>query len=164
MAKKDWDDFENKLKMALNKLASPQMLKQIGDKALDLVRERSTAGFGVQDTSDQIKPKKRFKRLSQPYIAQRARMAGKLSPRTSPEKSNVTLTGQMLDSMKSTVSTGKVTIDVSGNRRGKGAKSNKEVKGYVEEGGRPFNNLTTEDLKKLQTFVADVLKLLTKYL
>ncbi len=157
MSKKEFDDFENRLKQALKKLASPEIMQQIGDKAKKLVFDRTVAGYGVQDNSDDIKPKQKLKKLSKPYIKHRASKNVKLHSRTSPSTSNLTLTGELLDSLKAIVSTGKVTISAQGDR-------NKKVKGYVEEGGRPFNNLDTQSLKQLQAFVADILRLLTKYL
>lgn len=163
MAKKDWDDFERKLKQAIEQLASPQILQQIGEKAKDLIVERSTAGYGVQNKEKEGQPKKKFTKLSPAYITRRASKPQQLSPRTTPSKSNVTFTGQMLDSMKAVVSTGKVSITTTGKRRGSKL-SNQEVQNFVEEQGRSFNQLTDQDLKRLQNFVADILKLLTRYL
>lgn len=155
--KKDLNDFETRLAQALKKLASPEVMQQIGDKAKKLVYDRTVAGYGVQDNTDDIKPKKKLIKLSKSYIRHRASKNVKLHPRTTPSTSNLTLTGELLDSLKAIVSTGKVTISVSGKR-------NEKIKGYVEEQGRPFNNLDTQSFKQLQAFVADILKLLTKYL
>lgn len=155
--KQELDEFELRLAQALRKLASPQVMQEIGDKAKKLVFDRTVAGYGVQDDTNVIKPKKKLLKLSKPYIRHRGSQNVKLNPRTTPSTSNLTLTGELLDSLKAIVSTGKVTISVSGAR-------NKKIKGYVEEQGRPFNNLDTQSLKQLQAFVADILRLLTKYL
>ena len=75
----------------------------LGQLATDIRKQivfRSRRGFGVKTFGAPIF---RFPRLSRDYIEYRkqSRSEGILSPRTTPRRSNITFTGQMLDSILS---------------------------------------------------------------
>lgn len=78
-----------------------------------------------------------------------------------PDRSNLTLTGQMLDSLKSFVNVGKKTVTVAptGKRRPVGKRrrvlKNTEVAEFVAENGRPFLGLDDKGIKRVKRIVLD---------
>lgn len=72
----------------------------------------------------------------------------KLSDATSPTKSNLTLTGQLLDSLTVEAGQGQALVTVEGIRDD--GQSNKEVARKVQEEGRPFLDLAKGDLNQLK--------------
>ncbi len=78
----------------------------------------------------------------------------RLSDATSPTKSNLTLTGQMLDSLTARASEGSVSIKASGSRND--GKTNEDVAGYAEDGGRRFLDLAKGDLNQLRVLLSNI--------
>jgi hypothetical protein len=148
----NFKDLEIKLKAAVETLRSPAGMKKIGLRAVEMVRLRTRLGYGV---AKQGAVKERLKSLSRPYVGQRAEFKG-LSDLTSPGKSNLTRTGQMLDSLdvKST-GTGTVKYGPTGERDD--GLSNQEVAGYVSE-KRPFVNLSNVEEKRIQDSIGKDLR------
>lgn len=96
-----------------------------------------------------------LKSLSVKYIEQRTKKSNRLHPDTSPEKSNLTATGQMLDALRGRAGGGKVTIDIKPTSRKKelnGKKSglnNNQVRQYVEDAGREFLKLSPQEKQEV---------------
>lgn len=89
--------------------------------------------------------------LSEKYIKQRKK-SRKLSPDTSPSKSNLTATGQMLNAIRTKITGDKLTIFINKNKRSSdisGRKSNltnNELRRIIEEEvGTKFFDLTKEE-------------------
>ena len=180
MSKDEFDKFESNLRRALRTLASPSYMKEIGEKARELIYNRTKLGDSVEETGGE---KKKLKKLSPSYKDQRAGKVAFITkkaksgnvvipiiPKNKPSlhgtttagKSNLTFTGQMLDSIKVLLSTGKVSIKPTGGRN-KSDLDNLEVAELVSK-ERPFNNLSRSEIKQMQNFVAELLKILTKNL
>lgn len=117
----------------------------------DTVRIRAQLGGSVENTGDK---KKSFKRLSPGYVEQR-RKSSKLSSLTTPGKSNVTNTGQMIESIQGKGKQAGFTIAASGSRND--GLTNKQVADFVEEGGRPFMNFSNLELKKIARLIEEQL-------
>jgi hypothetical protein len=100
-------------------------------------RTRSGKGSTPQGNETNLKP------LSPSYIKARQKM--NLSPDTSPSKSNLTKSGDMLDDITANVkaSNDKINITIGFNS----AKERKKA-GYVSD-ERPFMNLTKAEEKQL---------------
>jgi hypothetical protein len=164
------------LKVSLNsriKLAvSPIYMAQYGNKAAQLVKDRTRLGFGV---SEEGAPREALEPLSDSYKKQRAgeiafaktkegklyafkpKSPPKLSSFTSVGKSNLTNTGQMLDNIKlKSVSTGRATLHITGKRDGSKL-TNDEVAGFVSE-KRPFFHLSKTELKQIALLFQSVLR------
>lgn len=79
----------------------------------------------------------------------------KLHPDTSPETSNITQTGQLLDALRGRAGGGKVTIDIKKTKRkpdmyGKKTNlTNEDVRKYVEEAGREFLKLSPDEKQEV---------------
>ena len=93
--------------------------------------------------------------LSKKYIEYRAKKSNRLHPDTTPSKSNLTATGQMLDALRGRAAGGKVTVDIKPNTRRKelsGKRSglnNNQVRQYVEDAGREFLKLSPEEKQEV---------------
>lgn len=140
-------NFQKRLLLSISKAVSPSSLRPVGRFAVDLIVKRTRLGYGVDNN---FGIKSRLKPLSQRYQEFRKKYQA-LSSTTRPTKSNLTLTGQMLKSMKVlSVSDNKIILAPSG-RRNDGL-SNLEVASFQEEQGRIFNRLSNLEYKQLIRF------------
>jgi hypothetical protein len=119
-----------KLEKSVEQSISKAALKEVGVFARNLIVKRTRLGYGVKKD---FEAKSRLAKLSPNYIKKRKMFAG-LSSNTSPSRSNLTLTGQMLDSIISETKDRTIIIKPTG-RRDDG-KSNADIARYAEEGGR----------------------------
>lgn len=164
--------FNAAVQEALRKIGSPTNMKKFGETAADIVRLRTRLGFGVSDDNAE---KARLKPLSKSYkdfrkgkiaffttpdgrvVPYKPNSAPTLHPDTSPTKSNLTFTGQMLDSLGVvSVRQGEALIGPRGNRT-KSPLSNKQVAKYVTAQGRAFNNLSKVENKRMAEAIAEAL-------
>ena len=128
----------------------PQSIQPIAVEAALLIRKRTRLGYGARAMGGE-----RFglKKLSPSYVKFRlSRGAPYLSEFTAPKRSNLTFTGQMLDSIGIVrIQAGKVFIGPQGNRTdpfSKG-KTNAQIAKYVAQNGRPFMYLTRPEISQL---------------
>lgn len=160
--KKQLRDFENAVNNALKTFTSGSKIKKYADQSVDIIYKRTKSGKGVTDDQSNAASIKSLKTLSPGYKEQRKTRKGKKGDFFSPNRSNLTLTGQMLDSIKSKVSDGKITVSLSGTRDD--GQTNKEVGEFVSENGRPFLNLAVEEkqilLRKIETDLIKFVRLL----
>jgi hypothetical protein len=143
---KDIARIQKAIEESFNEAISVPAFRPHMQKAANLIRIRTRLGSGVKSvggTKQALKPladstKENRKRL---------KIQGKLSSLTSPGKSNLTMTGQMLESLKGdAVSRGKGIIRLTGTRPE--GLSNEKLGEYVSE-ARPFMNLTKSELKEI---------------
>ena len=121
---------------------SRKELLEIGKTAVAIIQRRTRRGFGVAKSGG---VRRRLAPLSAKYIKQRQR--AKLSRFTSPRRSNLTFTGQMLASLNArVVKPGTVTISADGRRRD--GKRNEDVAIFVSQ-RRPFLNLSKKEIEVL---------------
>lgn len=88
--------------------------------------------------------------LSNSYISHREKYSKNLHPDTSPGTSNLTATGQLIDSVTGKAVGDKVEIFLKGKRKksltgSKSQLSNDQVGAYVREQGREFLKLSSEE-------------------
>jgi hypothetical protein len=164
------DEFAKKVSRAVKEIKKPANMKKFGDEAAEIIRRRTRLGYGAKENAEREK----LKPLSDSYKAQRAgkiafatgphgvypykpEQKPNLHPHTTPTRSNLTNTGQMLDSLGSTkVKEGSVTVDVQGQR--KDGLSNKQVAEYVSLQGREFNNLTPKEQRQIEQIIEREIK------
>lgn len=126
--------------------ANKKTMRSLGAEAVRLLVARSRKGYGVSRMGEN---QSKFPPLSKAYIKQRRRR--RLSRFTTPGKSNVTLTGKMLASVRTFQDKqGKVSIGPSG-RRSDGP-GNAKIAEYLAEGGREFMNLSASEITKLRVY------------
>lgn len=172
----NFNKFQEAMTKALDKLGDVENMEVFGLVAADMIRTRTRLGSSVRGDGEAKTP---LKPLSDSYKAFRAgkiaffTKAGivrsyvpdhgpELSSFTTPTKSNLTLTGQMLDSLNITsVARNEVKIEPSGVRKD-GKNTNAEVAGYCAEQGRPFNFLSNVEKKRMQEMIAQRLQEILK--
>lgn len=145
-------DIENAIKRALS---WPQLDPIARETAKD-IKIRTRLGYGVSSTGAEREP---LKKLSDSYKDQRKADSkrGELSDETAPSKSNLTRTGQMLDSLYGVARRdGEIEIDFKAGRSD--GESNKAIAKKVADEGRPFINLSNRELERLNQRLVDTLK------
>ena len=114
-----------------------KMIDEIAEEAVITIRNRTRAGRGISGNgTEKLKP------LSEPYVKHRKKFKG-LSSKTTPKKSNLTYTGEMLDDLtykylKNDKVFKEVEISIYE------AYSKKKAQ-WVTEGGRPFLGLSDNE-------------------
>jgi len=141
-------DFAKKLKelseQIVKEVTNTQFMLELGGKASNLIFKRTRLGYGV---SQQGSDKERLKPLSDSY--KKVRKAHPQSTNTSPAKSNLTRTGEMLDAIQPIkTAIGSVTIGLKDSINSNKAQWNTEK-------GRPFMNLSSAEMKQIQNFLRD---------
>lgn len=135
-------------KVFQDKIPSAESMEKLGEKSIELIRKRTRLGYGVATAGAK---RGRLKQLSDDYIDFR-REYGDLSPATRPAKSNLTLTGQMLDSMEVIeAKKGQASIAPTGNRFDTDH-TNDEIALFCEKQGRKFLSLSDNEIKQLRRF------------
>jgi len=123
---------------ATKQAVAREQMRRLGQFTVDIVVKRTRLGYGV---SAGFGEKSALKKLSEKYIQKRKRFKG-LSNTTTPSRSNLTFTGQMLRSVQVIEAVdGRVRFGPTGNRDG-GGPTNAEVASYQEAQGRPFNRVS----------------------
>jgi hypothetical protein len=122
-------------------------LTEVGEFAVEMIRER-VRGKGQGVKSEGVNAR-RLKPLSPKWIAQRARFAA-LHPETSPSRSNLTYTGEMLDGLYYVIKKGEVIVSV---RRGDAMK-----KAIFTNEIRPWANLSKGEITKIRQAVERLVK------
>ena len=148
----DPKDFAKALEKAVSEIAkeatSKASLQDLGDEAAVLIKKRTRIGYGLSEhngTKEKLKP------LSAPY--KKFRKTTTLSTATNSNKSNLTLTGQMLDNIGATVDGESVTIGFKD-------KFASDKAGWVSV-LRPFNFLSKAEIAQLRKRLED--RLISKF-
>ena len=135
--------------------------RKLGNEAKEIVFKRVKLGFGV-DNEDSRNPRRvRFRKLTPNYIRQRRRR-GVQGSFGGPRKSNLTDTGQLLDSMIVRANRDGFTILIPDSRRRGGRNTNAEVAIFVSDSGRPFFALTGAEVNILKKSITDRIRRLTR--
>ena len=100
---------------------------------------------------------------SKQYIAKREKFASGLDADTSPNTSNATATGQMLNAMKGKVTGTKITIDLKSGRRKeldkrKPTLTNSQVNKYYEEGKGVWFDLQESEKNEAIDYATEIIK------
>jgi len=148
-AELDLKKFLSRFKSVFKQTQSQRVLKALGKQSIFLIKKRTRLGYGVRRDYGK---KKKLIGLSENYVQYRKDNKQLLNKFTRPSRSNLTFTGQMLDSMKiRKIKRGRLTIGPYGRRRGENL-TNQKLAQYVEQNGRPFNHLSQLEIKQLQRF------------
>lgn len=134
--------FTKSLKDAVSPKALDAVTLKLAASALDTIRRRTREGYGVARDGAS---KQKLKRLSAAYIEHRRR--SRLSSFTSPAKSNLTFTNDLLGSMF-VRRQGFADYTISFRGRHRSGISNAKLAEYVSE-ERPFMHLSKDEDRKL---------------
>lgn len=146
----------NDLKKILSKLSdtvqesvNKKTMEAVGEFTKDLVVKRTRLGYGVDENFGE---KSKFADLSTSYVLARKRNSG-LSSLTRPKKSNLTKTGQLLDSIRAKyVRKGVILITPTGTRTD--GKSNLNIAQYNADSPkkRIFNRVSQKEFNQVLRF------------
>lgn len=152
------DDIFKKLSSTVKESINKVTMLKLGEYATTLIVKRTRLGYAV---GNNFGPRGKFFKLSEKYVVARQGFDG-LSSLTSPRRSNLTRTGQMLDSMKAKhVKGGTIQITPTGKRKKQGNEkktpTNLEVAQYAHSGSnnrppRPFNRVSAAEFDQLLRF------------
>jgi hypothetical protein len=141
--------ISREISASLNSTIDSNFMRQVGEEAKWLIFVRTKLGYGV---GSQGGVKQKLKPLSPFYIELRKilKKESMLDPSTSPKKSNLTNTGQMLASIQvKRASNGIVWLGPMGYRDDR--LTNEQVANTVSK-DRPFMFLSDLETKKLKRF------------
>jgi hypothetical protein len=140
--------FVNSVKKRLSLSINAKQMGVIARYVVELIKERSRRGYGVASLGGQ---ESRFPKLTKEYIKQRKR--SRLSPFTSPGKSNITRTGKLLASIRYTTKTGSAIIEPVGSRNDSNW-TNRQLADHLQtKMNRPFMTLSAKQLRDLTKFI-----------
>ena len=140
-AKADINKFDKKMKKSLFKITSRKQMEQLGNLTIGLIHDRTrNSGKGVGKPNGN---RTTLKKVSKKYAKWRETFKDKHPKAASGLKSNLTLTGDMLDDMQ--------LIDLSKSKFeiGYGDSDNQDKSDYQHAKGRRFLFLGRAELKQL---------------
>lgn len=168
-SKVDMRQFERAMEKAIKEVESPATMRKIGEEIGERIVKRTRLGKGVTDTGAEAS---NLKPLAQSTKDQRRGKIGfftkngrtipytpesppRLSSLTTPGRSNLTRTGQMLDALKVVaVRVGVVVLGFRGSRTDRPGLTNADVAGYVSK-DRPFFKLSRAEMNGLSTLIRE---------
>jgi hypothetical protein len=147
-----------KIEDTLDETIKREQMISLGNFTANLIRKRTRLGYGVDR---QFGVKQKLKPLSPRYVSARKKFKD-LSNATTPKKSNLTLTGQMLDSVKIIkAENGSIKIGPTGNRTDNSF-SNLQIALFNQNKGRTFNRVSQLEgqqvLREFRRSFGDLLK------
>lgn len=153
--------YSGRLKIIQRKVA-----KQVAQAIVDVVALRTRQeGEGSNG---------RLKKLEKSTVDNRERYSSNLHPDTSPSQSNLTATGQLLDSLQFKIVDGKIVVTVNKKKRkqtlsgGKDKSTNDQVRKYLEDLSKDFEflKLSKEEVQEVtdlsRQLIEDELRALLK--
>lgn len=155
MAEKTLADIGKFLDDVQRSVFGKETMRVVGEQIADIVKKRVKSGYGVNsDTADKPSQRK-LAPLSESYKKARKRL-GVTGSFASPVISNLTNTGQLLDSFSVKAKQGEVTVSIPNTQRKDGL-TNREVADYVRE-KRPFFALTSPEVKIVEQIIRDKIR------
>lgn len=134
----------DRMKKATTSAITPAQIRPIILNAIDLIVKRTRLGYGVDRSYG---TKKRLPPLSPMYVNFRRKFK-KLSTTTSAKRSNVTLTGELLESVGiKRISKGVSVISAIGKHAG--GISNEDLTSYLHRQNRTFLRISELEYKQL---------------
>lgn len=152
-AQNDLKNFTGKLQDLLRDAAKQDALRPLALKAIEIIQRRTRLGYGVPAGTNGTAERFKLPPLSDRYIQRRKK--ARLGEFGSPARSNLTYSGQLLDSLGVIrIGQGSIVIGPTGTRRN--GQSNAAVAGYVAAGGRPFLALSSPEAEQLRRYYRNV--------
>lgn len=143
-------DIEKKIESKIDRAIDLSLDDKLARDLVEQIVKRTKLGYGVGENGEQT----RLARLSDSYAERRRRLKGELDTDTSPKRSNLTATGQLLDALVGKIRNGDIVISIEGNRNGElggypSKYTNEEIADFVERQGRKFLGLTNSEKNAL---------------
>jgi len=154
----EFDAVNKKLDRLVASARSKSAMKRLAEGVAEQIRKRTRLGYGVDRSGakqTKLKPLK-----SEKYIRRRqiARKGGELSGNTSPKRSNLTFTGQLLDAIKGkALRAGESVVYVDENRDD-GVLNSDIIDGQENIQGRPFYHISKTEYTNIVRGIRTVLR------
>ena len=156
---KIFDDLRDQIRSKIKDAFSKKLMKDLGKEMADRIRVRTRTGKGVDSMGADAKP---LKRLKDSYRKVRKNSPDLNRSLTSNVKSNLTFTGQLLDSIQGDAINERQFIITLKENRNDGIK-NADLTRWQEEKGRKFFYFSRAEIKaiynKINQFLRKELKL-----
>lgn len=156
-------EITEKIKKELEKtVKSKAFYDEIGEGVANQIRKRTRLGYGVNASGAQVKLEPTAPATQK--AKQQKKKEGKLSNQTTPKRSNLTDTGQLLDSIHHKSTNDKTTIQFKNARKNSeiGNKRLAEIVQFI--GGRIFFELTNPEKNNLKRVIEKKIQELIKRL
>ena len=149
-SKKYLENINNNVTKKIVKSIDTKFMTKTGEILADDIARRTRLGFGVKK-SGQTRVK--LRELTPKYVDFRKKNKKKLINLTRPSKSNLTFTGQLLNSLKAkSDGTGRVTIFFKGDHKNlDGSKMKNGLLANFVSKKRPFLGPSNRELQRLRT-------------
>lgn len=146
---KQFKEIESLIDRAVNNVIQSKsgFLSSLAEKIANQIRKRTRLGFGVKERGgkqEKLAPLADSTKKGRQY----AKKKGELNSQTTPNRSNLTRTGELLDSIVGTFKDGVIKIWFN-EKRASGKISNPEVASVVSK-ARPFFELTKPELAMVE--------------
>lgn len=143
----NFKDLSKKLAKILDNVGEARQMDRVAKVAAKEVRDRTRDGYGVPKP---LSKRERLKKLKETYQKRRQslRKQGKLSSQTTPTKSNLTKSGEMIDNVDGRGSKNKAEVFVKG-------KKNKDKAAQQSDAGRTFMNLSKKEAEKAVNIIKE---------
>ena len=145
-----FNDLQKKIIGSIYRSLDRRFMESVGNILSDDIVRRTRLGYGVEGEG---KLRQKLKPLSENYVEFRKQNKRKLYNLTSPKKSNLTFTGQLLNSLTAkSERIGKVTLFFKGkhNNLDGSTMDNGLLANFVSK-NRPFLGPTNREMQRLKT-------------
>lgn len=140
------DKFNSKLKKTLFKITSKKQMEKLGNITIGLIHDRTrNKGQGVKTPNGYVK---KLKKVSPSYAKWRANQKNKHSDSAVGNDSNLTFTGEMLDSLQVVKAT-KSKLKIAPTGKDENGVSNQGKSDYQHSEGRSYLYLGKKEVKQL---------------
>lgn len=164
------DDLIEKIKRITSEYTSSEKGKRLGQQIVDIIKKRTRTGKAVGKMNG---PTGKFVKIKEKTVDYRKKYEKNLSEFTTPGRTNITATGQMLDSLRSESKTDSIVIYFEDKRTteldGRPSKiTNSKLAKYTQEGSnnrpaRPFLNLSRTEMDEIaKTIKRDILEMIRR--
>jgi len=152
-AKKDLRTFIDELNGVFKKSTNASSMVKLAQQAILIIVRRTRLGFGIPKAGGRRKSLSSMHKWSPGYLKWRKDHPGDLHRLTRPSKNNLTLTSQMLDSVKvDKRSTKRVTIAPQGRRKGQKIGNQKLADVLLNRFGYRWLDMTIPEEKQLTRY------------
>jgi len=140
----------------LKKTFTRSNLEKIAESIKDDIKKRTRLGYGVENNGDR---KKKLAPLAESTKKSKRRRKGQLSNQTTPSRSNLTDTGEMLDSLDSSAKVRSTSAELIIGFKTPEAEDKAEFAhdGSSNRPKRKFMNLSNRELQRVDQAVEDLI-------
>jgi len=149
---RDISHLESDLKKFIASTITREMELEFAELVAQTIYKRTKSGKGltINKVSWGDNSLKEIKPLSPEYVSYRSRKI--LGPFASPRRSNLTFTGELLESIIARIKGDSAIVEIQDIQHSSGVKM-KELAEHVSENGRPFFGLADSEVKIVENYI-----------